>query len=397
MRPEVLKHRGYSVAALRELARARLPRAVFEYADGGAEDERTLRRSEAAFGEIEFVPRPLNGPAEIDLSVALFGRKLALPVLIAPTGLSGLYWPDGEFAAARAAAAAGTAFVLSHASVPTMEEVAATGISPRWLQLFIYKDRGLTLEFATRAAAAGYDALVLTIDNQIVGKRERDLRNGFTNPPRWGLIEIAGMAARAPWVWQMRRHIPRLTFGNYRRPGETGKLAALAHRVGEMFDTGMSWKDVEMLRQAWKGQLLIKGILHPDDARAALDRGVDGVIVSTHGGRQLDGAPATIDALPPIAEAVGTQMTVLLDGGVRRGSDVVKAVALGARAVLIGRPQLWGLAVAGEAGVTRVLDIFRDEIQRVLGLLGVARVADLGRQIFFQRPGRQGLPLEKSR
>jgi L-lactate dehydrogenase (cytochrome)/(S)-mandelate dehydrogenase len=186
----------------------------------------------------------------------------------------------------------------------------------------------------------------------------------------------------------MRRHIPRLTFGNYRRPGETGKLAALAHRVGEMFDTGMSWKDVEMLRKAWKGPLLIKGVLHPDEAIAALERGVDGVIVSTHGGRQLDGAPATIDALPAIVEAAGTRMTVLLDGGVRRGSDVVKAIALGARAVLIGRPQLWGLAVAGEAGVARVLDIFRDEIHRVMGLLGVAQVADLGRQILFERPHR---------
>ncbi|HZP18904.1 MAG TPA: alpha-hydroxy acid oxidase [Bauldia sp.] len=386
MRAATLKRRGYSIAALREIARGRLPRAVFDYADGGAEDEWTLRRSESAFDDIEFLPRPLNGPGEIDMSVTVFGRKLGLPVIIAPTGLAGLYWPDGEFAAARAAAAAGTGIVVSHASVPTMEEIAATGASPRWMQIFIFRDRGLSLEFASRAAAAGYDALVVTVDNQIIGKRERDLRNGFTNPPRWGAVEIAAMAIRAPWLWQMRRHIPKLTFGNYRRPGENGKLATMAGRVGGMLDTGMSWKDIDMLRRAWKGPFLIKGILHPDDARIALDCGVDGVIVSTHGGRQLESTPATIDALPAVVEAVGDRMTVLLDGGIRRGGDVVKALALGARAVLIGRAYLWGLSVAGEAGVTRVFEIFSDEIYRVMALLGIARTADLGRHVLFQRP-----------
>jgi L-lactate dehydrogenase (cytochrome)/(S)-mandelate dehydrogenase len=371
---------------MRELARARLPRAIFDFVDGGAEDERTLRRSEAAFGEIELLPRPLNGPGEIDLSVSVFGETLKLPVILAPTGLSGLLWPDGERCAARAAAAAGTAFALSHASVCTMEELAGTGANPRWLQTFIYRDRGLTREFAERAAEAGYEALMLTVDNQAIGYRERDIRNGFTNPPRWGPVEIARVAAKPRWLWQMRDHLSRLTFGNYRRPGETGKVSAMSSRVAAMLDPALNWDDVEAIRRYWPGKFLIKGILHPDEAKAALDRGVDGVIVSTHGGRQLDGTPATIDALPAIVDAVGDRMTVLLDGGVRRGSDVVKALALGARACLIGRPQLWGLAVAGEAGVAQVLEIYRREMTRVMTLLGVSNIAALGRQVIFRRP-----------
>lgn len=388
MRPEVLSRKAYSIAAMRTLAAARLPRAVFDFVDGGAEDERTLRRSEAAFGDIELLPKPLNGPGAVDLSTTLFGETVKLPVVIAPTGLSGLMWPDGERCSARAAAGAGAAFALSHASVCTVEDLAATGVSPRWMQTFVYRDRGLTREFASRAAAAGYGALMLTIDNQAIGNRERDIRNGFTNPPRWGPVEIMGMARRPGWLWRMRGHLSSLTFGNYRRPGETGKVVAMANRVAAMLDPAMNWADVEMLRAHWKGALLIKGILHPEEARAAADRGVDGVIVSTHGGRQLDGAPATIDALPAIVEAVGGRMTVLLDGGVRRGSDVVKALALGARACLIGRPQLWGLAVAGEAGVAQVLDIYRREMIRVMTLLGVARVSDLGRHVIFRRPAR---------
>ncbi len=254
MRPETLKRRGYSVAAMRQLAKSQLPRGLFDFVDGGAEDERTLRRSEAAFSEIEFLPKPLNGAAKVDLSVTLFGKTLRVPVIIGPTGLSGLFWPDGERCAARAAASAGTAFALSHASVCTMEELAATGASPRWMQVFVYRDRGLTREFAERAAAAGYDALVLTVDNQIIGNRERDIRNGFTNPPRLGPVELAAMAARPRWLWRMRNDLSRLTFGNYRRPGEFGKLAALSSRVAAMLDPGMTWTDVGDLRRWWAGR-----------------------------------------------------------------------------------------------------------------------------------------------
>jgi L-lactate dehydrogenase (cytochrome)/(S)-mandelate dehydrogenase len=371
---------------MRALARARLPHAVFDFADGGAEDERSLRRNEAAFADIALLPRPLNGVGDRDLGVTLFGRRLDLPVMIGPTGLSGLLWPDGERCAARAATAAGTAFCLSHGSVCTIEALAATGASPRWMQVFIYRERGFTRELTERAAAAGYDALVLTLDNQLTGNRERDLRNGFTIPPRLRPLDLAAMALKAPWLWSMRRELRRITFGNYVRPGETANLMTLASRVASFLDPSMSWKDVDDLRRLWKGPLLLKGILHPAEAAEAVKRGIDGLIVSNHGGRQLDGAAASLDALPAVVAAVGGKIPVLVDGGVRRGSDVVKALALGAAACLVARPQLWGLAVAGEAGVAHVLDIFRREIERVMGFCGATRIADIGPDLLFRQP-----------
>jgi len=377
------QRQGYSVAAMRMLARRALPRPVFDFADGAAEDERALRRSEAAFADLALLPHPLSGTVRRDLSTTLFGKRLALPVIIGPTGLSGLFWPDGEQCAARAAAAAGTVFCLSHASVCTLEDVPVGADASRWMQVFIYKDRGFTRELADRAAAAGYDALVLTIDNQLLGHRERDIRNGFTIPPRLGLAEIAGMAGKAGWLWRMRRHLPLVTFGNYVRAGQASDVRALASRMGSLLDPSMSWQDVAMLRQAWRGPLILKGILHPDEARKALDHGVDGLIVSSHGGRQLDAAPAPVEALPAIAAAVQGRLTLLLDGGIRRGSDVVKGLALGADACLIGRPALWGLAVAGEAGVAHVLEIFRSEIDRVMGLCGLECLADIDRDLLF--------------
>ena len=374
------KRRGYSVAAMRALARKALPRPVFDFADGAAEDERALRRSEAAFADLALLPHPLSGTTQRDQSTTLFGKRLSLPVIVGPTGLSGLFWPDGERCAARAATAAGTVFCLSHASVCRLEDIAA---GPRWMQVFIYKDRGFTRELADRAAAAGYEALVLTIDNQLLGHRERDIRNGFTIPPRLGLAEIIGMAGKVGWLWRMRRHLPRVTFGNYVRAGQASDVRTLASRMGSLLDPSMSWQDVAMLRQAWRGPLILKGVLHPDEARKAVDHGVDGLIVSSHGGRQLDAAPAPIEALPAIAAAVKGRLTVLLDGGIRRGSDVVKALALGADACLIGRPALWGLAVAGEAGVAHILEIFRSEIDRVMGLCGLDRLADIDRGLLF--------------
>ena len=378
------RRRAYSIDAMRALARAKLPRPVFDFADGGAEDERTLRRNEAAFGEVALLPRPLSGAAERDLSIELFGQRLSLPVIVGPTGLAGLFWPDGERCAARAANAAGTAFCLSHGSVCTLEELAACGASPRWMQVFIYKDRGFTRALAERAANAGYDALVLTIDNQLLGNRERDIRNGFTIPPRFGLAGLAGMALKAEWLWRMRRDLKRVTFGNYARPGEPADIKALAGRMASLLDPSMSWKDVDALRRVWSGPLILKGVLHPEEARMAVDHGIDGLVVSNHGGRQLDGAAASIEALPGIVEAVGERIPILIDGGIRRGGDVVKALALGAKACLVGRPQLWGLAVAGEAGVAQMLAIYRQEIDRVMGLCGAANIAALDKDILFQ-------------
>ena len=376
---------AYSLAAMRGLAERALPRPVFDFADGGAENEHTLRRNEAAFAGYELLPRPLNGVGERDLSVNLFGARLSMPVVIGPTGLSGLFWPGGEIAAARAATAAGTAFCLSHASTCTIEDIAAAGVAPRWMQVFVYRDRGFTREFVERAAAGGYETLVLTTDNQLMGNRERDIRNGFTIPPRFTPLDIVAMAAKLPWLLRMASALPKVTFANYAKPGETTNIGALAAQIGSLLDPGMSWRDVEWLRGLWKGQLALKGIMHPAEAREAVALGVDGVIVSNHGGRQLDGAPATVDALPQVAEAIEGRIPVLLDGGVRRGADVVKAIALGATACLIARPQLWGLSVAGQPGVAHVLDILRREIDRTLGLMGATTLAQIGPDALFLR------------
>jgi len=385
------KRQAYSIAAMRVMARTTLPRPVFDFADGGAEDELTLRRNEKAFAAVELLPRPLNGTSERDLSITLFGKRLSLPVLIGPTGLAGLFWPDGERCAARAASASGTAYCLSHGSVCTIEQLAECGAAPRWMQVFIYKDRGFTRELAERAAKAGYDALVLTVDNQLTGNRERDIRNGFSIPPQFGLAGLAGMALKAEWLWRMRREIGRITFGNYVRPGEASNIKMVAGRMAAMLDPSMSWADVDELRKIWRGPLLLKGILHRAEAKNAVERGIDGLIVSNHGGRQLDGAPASIAVLPSIVEAVAGRVPVLLDGGVRRGGDVVKALALGAQACLVARPQLWGLAIAGEAGVAHMLELYRQEMSRVMGLCGIARVADIGKDLVFSHPkyGRQ--------
>lgn len=376
---------GYSVDAMRLLARAALPRPVFDFADGGAETEQTLRRNENAFDSVDLVPQPLRGSTSRDLSVTLFGRQLSLPVIIGPTGLAGLFWPDGECCGARAAQAVGTAYCLSHGSVCTLETLATTGVSPRWMQVFIYRDRGFTRELVERATAAHYDALVLTIDNQLLGSRERDIRNGFSIPPRMDLANMAGMALKLGWLWRMRHELRRITFGNYVKPGESSEIRKLAGRMPTLLDPAMNWDDVDAVRKMWAGPLILKGVLSPADAEMAGKRGVDGIIVSNHGGRQLDGAVASFDILPRIVEAAPAGMPVLLDGGVRRGTDVVKALALGARACLIGRPQLWGLAVGGEAGVLHVLDIFRREIDRVMGLCGVTRIADIGPDLLFRR------------
>jgi L-lactate dehydrogenase (cytochrome)/(S)-mandelate dehydrogenase len=285
----------------------------------------------------------------------------------------------------RAAAAAGTAYCLSHGSVCTLEQLAdAAGGANRWMQVFVYRDRGFTRELAERAAAARYDALVLTIDNQLLGNRERDIRNGFIIPPRLGFSEVASMAYKWRWLLRMRGELPRLTMGNYVRLGDGAGIREISGKLASMLDPGMSWKDVDALRAWWRGPLVLKGVLSPAEAREAAARGVDGVIVSNHGGRQLDGAIASLDALPRIVEAVGGRIPVLLDGGVRRGADVVKAVALGAAACLIARPQLWGLAMAGEAGVAHVLDIYRREIDRAMGLCGISSIAGINASLIVR-------------
>jgi isopentenyl diphosphate isomerase/L-lactate dehydrogenase-like FMN-dependent dehydrogenase len=367
----------FNTAEFRSAARRVLPRPVFDFVDGGAEDEWTLRRNESDFDRFALRPCPVDGPGTPDLAIDLLGRRLSMPLMIGPTGLAGLMWPAGEAAAARAAAAAGTAYCLSHGSVCRLEDLPRLDNGPRWMQVFIYRDRGFTEELANRAAAAGYDALVLTTDNQVLGNRERDIRNGFAIPPRFAAGDLAAMVLKLPWLLRMRREIPRITFGNYIRAGEPIDIGSLARRMSELLDPGLAWRDVDWLRKVWKGPLVLKGILNPREAREAVARGVDAVIVSNHGGRQLDGALSSIAALPAVRDAVAGRIPVLLDGGVRRGSDVVKALALGAACCLIARPQLWGLAIAGEEGVAHVLAVLRREIARAMALTGAASVAHL--------------------
>jgi isopentenyl diphosphate isomerase/L-lactate dehydrogenase-like FMN-dependent dehydrogenase len=372
-----LQKNGYSVAALRRIAQKRLPRPIFDFIDGGAEDEDTLRQNESAFLDWELLPKPLNGAAKRDLSTSLFGYTLSSPLLIGPTGLAGLFWPQGEVAAANAASNYGTAYCLSHGSVCTLEQLAKMHQGLKWMQVFIYKDRGFTRELATRAQQSGYDALVLTIDNQLIGKRERDIVNGFTIPPRLDLPQMLAFAKKPSWWWAMRHELANVTFGNYVQSNSPESVSALAARMGSLLDPSMSWDDVDMVRAHWKGRLILKGVLHPDEASQAVKRGVDAIIVSNHGGRQLNGAIASARALPAVVQAVNGAIPVLLDGGIRRGSDIFKAVALGASAVLIGRPHLWGLSVAGKDGVQWVLEMLHGELDRTMGLAGASNIEEI--------------------
>lgn len=372
-----LQKNGYSVDALRRIAQKRLPRPIFDFIDGGAEDEDTLRQNESAFSDWELLPKPLNGAAKRDLSTSLFGHTLPSPLLIGPTGLAGLFWPQGEVAAANAASDYGTVYCLSHGSVCTLEQLAKNHKGLKWMQVFIYKDRGFTRELATRAQESGYDALVLTIDNQLIGKRERDIVNGFTIPPRLDLSQMLAFAKKPSWWWAMRHELANVTFGNYVQSNSPESVAALAARMGSLLDPSMSWEDVDMVRAHWKGRLILKGVLHPDEASQAVKHGVDAIIVSNHGGRQLNGAIASVRALPAVIQAVNGAIPVLLDGGIRRGSDIFKAVALGASAVLIGRPHLWGLSVAGKDGVHWVLEMLHGELDRTMGLAGASNIEEI--------------------
>jgi L-lactate dehydrogenase (cytochrome)/(S)-mandelate dehydrogenase len=375
MHPKFLERHAYSIAAMRELARKRLPRVVFDFVDGAADDEHVMRRNEQAFANVSLLPRPLEGATTRDQSVELFGERLSGPVLIGPTGLAGMMWPRGEAESARAAKAAGTVYTMSHASTVSIENLASEVGGHLWMQVFVYRDRGLTRSFIERAHAAGYKALVLTIDNQLPGHRERDIRNGFTVPLRMGIGNVIDVAFHPGWLLRMAR-TPRLTFANYQLEGSSDVMSVAA-RMSSLLTPDLSWKDVQWIRQAWDRPLLLKGVLHPEEAKRAAELGVDGVIVSNHGGRQLDAVPASIKALPAVVAAVGQRMPVLIDGGIRRGADVMKALALGASACLIGRPQLWGLATAGERGVAWVLEVLRSEIDRTMALGGWDTLAAL--------------------
>jgi L-lactate dehydrogenase (cytochrome) len=364
---------------LRAEARRRLPRAVFDYIDGAAEDETTLGRNEQAFGSWTFAPRVLVDVGTVDQSVTVLGRRHDTPLILAPTGLCGMAAPRGEILVARAAGRAGVTFTLSSLSAVSIEDVAGVASGPLWFQLYVWRDRGLTNSLVERAALAGYEVLMVTADVPVFGQRERDRRNGATIPPRITLRNAFETLQRPAWLVQMLRN-PRIEFANVTsNRGAAGRPFALSQYINEQFDPTLTWKDIAALRSIWKGRIVVKGIMGADDAIRAADEGIDGVVVSNHGGRQLDGLPASLEVLPEIVEAVGSRIEVLFDGGIRRGGDVVKALALGARACLIGRPYLYGLGAAGERGVELSIAMLRSETARAMALLGRPRVADLDR------------------
>ena len=373
-----LQRYGYSIHALRAEAHKRLPRMLFDMVDGAAGDEMTMKRNEADIAALQIIPNVLNGAATRSQTIKLFGHKLQSPIIVAPTGLAGLLWPHAELAAARAAGRFGTIYTTSHASTSTMEEIAAETKGPKWMQVFLYKDRGLTAEFISRAQAAGYQGLVLTVDNQVMAVRDRDARNGLMFPMKLRARGILDLVTHPGWLLRIRK-APNPTFVNY---GTRTSIGAFGPVMAEQLDPDVGWKDVEWVRSLWQRPMILKGLLDPQEAREAQARGVDAVVVSNHGGRQLDGAISGIRALPAIVDAVGDKTVVLVDGGFRRGTDVVKALALGARAVLIGRPQHWGVACAGEEGVHWVLEIFAREIDRALALGGWDGIDRLDRSIF---------------
>jgi L-lactate dehydrogenase (cytochrome) len=379
--------RAASVADLREIARRRLPRGVFDYIDGGAEDERTMAANEAAFAAATFRPRVLRDVGEVDPSTTLLGRPLPLPLVLAPTGFSRIADPDGELAVARAAARVGLPYTLSTLSTRSIEEVAAASAGPKWFQVYVWRDRGLVKEMIGRAATAGYEALVLTVDTAVLGRRERDVRRGFSLPPTIGLGTLLDGAMHPGWTWRFLRSDP-IRFANVRESASVGDgstAVTLSEYVNTQFDPGLSWRDVEWMRSVWAGPLIIKGIQTVDDARLAADAGVEAIALSNHGGRQLDSAPATLDLVAPVVDAVGDLIEVICDGGVRRGSDIVKAVALGARACMAGRAYLYGLGAAGERGVDHVLGLLDADVRRTMALLGASSVAELGRELVDPR------------
>jgi L-lactate dehydrogenase (cytochrome) len=366
-----------NIEDLRTRARRRLPRAVFDFIDGGAEDEISLRANHSAFHRLTFRPRVLVDASTIDQSTTVLGQSLTTPLILAPTGLCGMAAPRAEVLAGRAAVACGIPFTLSSMAAVSIEDTMREAPGPHWFQLYVWRDRDLTRSLVQRAAAAGYRALVLTVDVQMAGQRERDLRNGATIPPRVTVANALDSAMHAGWLLAMARN-PRIDFVNVARDSGGGPLSLAAY-VNSQFDPSVSWKDLDWLRGLWHGPLAIKGIMSAEDARRAVDAGVDAVIVSNHGGRQLDGLPAAIDVLPEVVDAVGDRTEVILDGGVRRGSDVVKAICLGARACMIGRPYLYGLATAAQPGCEMAINLVRVEIARVLTLLGRPTLADLDR------------------
>jgi (S)-mandelate dehydrogenase len=378
-----------SIEDLRRMAQRRLPRAIFDFFDGGAEDEVTLRENRAAFERVRLLPKVLVNVAQVDLRTNIFGQESKLPLAIGPTGGIGAGRPGADLMLARTASTFGIPYTLATPATASIERIAEEiRGARRWFQLYVVRDRDFRHKLVQRAWNAGYEALFVTVDLAVSGKRERDPRNGFVTPYRPNWRNSRDVLTRPGWLLDiMRNGLPTMAnFEGYKF--SSTKVTDIATAVGREMDASFDWEELERLRERWPGKLVLKGVERPDDAERALALGCDGVVVSNHGGRQLDGAAPSLEALPDVVRAVGSRMTVLLDGGVRRGADILKARALGAQAVLVGRATLFGVMAGGEAGARRALEILSGEFERTMKLCGVRCVAEIGPELIAGGLGR---------
>ncbi|VWX61704.1 (S)-mandelate dehydrogenase [Burkholderiales bacterium 8X] len=375
-----------SIGDLRALARRKLPRMVFDYIDGAAGEEITARRNRSAFDDIHLLPAPLVDVSGRQLGTKLFGQDVAFPVVIGPTGLNGAFWPDGDLALARAAAKADIPFVLSTAATVRLDRIEKAAGRLRWFQLYMMNDRGLVDAFLQRIFASGFEVLQLTVDTTVSGRRNRDIRNAFTLPFRWTLKNLLDAAIHPQWALGMLRAGPPMLRLFEDIAGAPPRGATISDVMQQQLSSCFCWDDLAWLRSRWAGKLVIKGISSPDQARRCIDAGADGIVVSNHGGRQLDGTRSTIEWLPAILEATGARMTVLVDSGFRTGNDIAKAIALGADGVQLGRATLFGLAAAGEPGVLHALGILKAEFDRAMALGGACSVGEMRGRVELSSP-----------
>jgi L-lactate dehydrogenase (cytochrome) len=377
--------RCYSIADVARKARLRLPRGAWAYLEGGGEGEYTLRRNRAAFDLIEFLPDMPRDVSHVDTSTTVLGRRQPLPLVLSPVGAPRMFHPEGELAVARAARHAGLPYGISTLATTSIEDVAAQTSTPLWFQLYLWGDRGEIKEAIARARAAGFGALLFSIDTTVRSKREREKRTGLDLPtPHLSLPTFLEGALHPGWAWHFLTS-DTISFPNIGPPDHRSR-----DKLPDMFDGTVSWDDLDWIRELWDGPILAKGVIRAQEAVRAADAGLDGVIVSNHGGRQLDHLPATIDVLPEIVDAAGDRLEVLVDSGFRRGSDIAAALALGARAVLIGRAHLYGLAAAGEPGVRHCIDILAHELRMTMALCGARNLAELNRDLIRYRQPYQG-------
>src|SRR2546423_1864 len=366
---------------LRQLHMRRVPKVFFDYADRGSYSEDTLRANRADLEAIKFRQRVLVDVSKRDLSTAILGEPASMPLILAPVGLLGLQHGDGEIIACRVAQAAGIPFTKRTMSMCSIEDIAAAVDKPFWFQLYVMKDRGFIKALIERAIAAKCSALVLTVDLQVLGQRHQDIKNGMTVPPEWSLSKLIDFASKPGWIAGVMRG-KRRTFGNIvGHIKGVENTTQLSQWTASQFDTTLNWKDVEWIRSIWPGKLVLKGILDVEDAEEAVKAGAQALVVSNHGGRQLDGAPSSIEALPEIVDAVGSKMEVMFDSGIRTGQDVMRALALGAKSCMIGRAYAYGLGAAGEAGVAKALDLLAKELMTTMGLCGINTIAEIDERV----------------